>query len=244
MDIWRSDFDWAMPGDSPAYPRPGGYYGNVIFQLVYFTTEPDNIAPMLPEPLVPSPAGRCCAFAIDARFCADYGPFQEVGVAVGCLFEEQEAFFLPCLFLNSSDPIAPGREIWGSPKKFADVTITQQGNEITATAVRADVRMIQINSRMTEIAREEDIPPLWPMYLLKTIPSADGNGLAVKQLVQGAPPEDVKVHKLFKGPGVVSFSPTVAGDFWRLTPKTFEGAIYQECSYHQGFGTIVKDYLK
>ena len=244
MDIWQSSFDWAMPGDAPAYPPPGGYYSNVVFQMVYFTTEPANIEPMLPEPLLASPGGRCCAFAVDARFCADYGPFKEVGVAVGCRLDGQEAFFLPSLFLNSADPITPGREIWGSPKKFADVTIKHEGNEITTTAVRADVQIMQINSRMTEIAREEEVPPLWPVYNLKIIPSADGNGLSVKQLIKGPPPEDVKVHKLFKGPGVVSFSPTVAGEFWRLTPKTFEGAIYQECSYRQGFGKIEKDYLK
>jgi len=244
MNFWQSDFDWAMPGNSPAYPRPGGYYQNVIFQLVYFTTDIKNIAPLLPEPLEPSPTGRCCAFGINAQFCADYGPFQEAGVAVGCLYEGKEAFFLPCLFLNSADPIAPGREIWGSPKKFANIKMIREGNEITTTAIRADVPIMQINSRLTEVANEDEVPALWPLYMLKVIPAADGNGLTVKQLIEGAPPEDVEVLKLFKGPGVVSFRPTVAGEFWRLTPNEFEGAVFQECNYHQGFGKIIKDYLK
>lgn len=244
MDFWQRDEQWTIPIDSPAYPPPGGYYADTMFQTVFFTTDPENIAPLLPEPLVPSASGRCCAFAIDATFCADYGPFKEVGVAVGCQLDGQEGFFLPTLFLNSSDAISPGREVWGSPKKFANITITQDGNELTSTAIRADVPMIQINSRMTEPAQPDEIPGLWPMYLLKVIPSVEGHHPAVKQLVQSPPPENVKTTRLFKGPGVVSFRPTVAGEFWRLQPRSFQGAVYQVCSFTQGFGQVVKDYLQ
>ena len=53
----------------------------------------------------------------------------------------------------------------------------------------------------------------------------------------------MKVHKLFKGPGVVSYRPTVCGDFWRLEPKEFLGAYYQECDYTQGHGEVILDYL-
>ena len=55
---------------------------------------------------------------------------------------------------------------------------------------------------------------------------------------------DVKIHKLFKGPGVVSFRPTVAGDFWRLEPKEFLGSYYQVCDYTHGHGKVVHDYLQ
>jgi len=210
---------------------------------VYFTTDPANIAPMLPPDLTPAPSGICCAVGIDATFCANYGPFKEVGVVVGCQYEGKEAFFLPCLFLTSSDAIAPGREIYGCPKKLARIEMTQEGNELTTTCYRADVPMVQINSRITAPAEPDDAPPLWPMYMLKIMPSTEGDGPAVKQLVENPPIDNVQTTKLFKGPGVVSFRPTVAGDFWRLEPRTFEGAIYQVCSYTQEYGKVVKDYL-
>lgn len=243
MNIRQFDENWATPVDSPAYPPPPAHYRDVMFQMVFFTTDPENIAPLLPEGLEPSASGRCCAFAIDAKFCAEYGPFKEMGVAVGCTFSGKEVFYLPCLFLDSSDPIAPGREIYGSPKKMAEIRMVREGNELTSTAVRADVPMIRINSRLTAPVELEEVPGLWPMYVLKVIPSADGKRPAVKQLLQGAPPENVTVDMLFKGPGVVSFSPTVAGDFWRLTPREFEVAIYQTCSYTQAYSEVVKEYL-
>jgi acetoacetate decarboxylase len=243
MSIWHADPDWAVPPDAPAYPPPPAHYEDVHFQLVYFTTDPQNLSRLLPAPLAPAPSGRCCAFAIDARFCAEYGPFKEMGVAVACAFEGRTGFYLACLFLDSSDPIAPGREVYGSPKKLAHIRMTQEGNELTSTAVRADVPMIRLNSRLTEPAGADEAPPLWPMYVLKLIPAADGRRPAVKQLLRAAPPENVTARRLFKGPGVVHFQPTVAGEFWRLQPREFEGAFHQVCDYTQGYSEVVKDYL-
>ena len=64
-----------------------------------------------------------------------------------------------------------------------------------------------------------------------------------KQIVANGELSDVKIHKLFKGPGVVSFRPTVAGDFWQLEPKEFIGSFYQVIDYTQGHGKVVYDYL-
>ncbi|GAG03937.1 unnamed protein product, partial [marine sediment metagenome] len=193
MEIWKEDENWAMPFDSPAYPRLPGRYHDTVLQLVYFTADPETVARMLPAPLEAAKSGLCCAFAVDATFCATYGPFKEVGVAVSCTYEGEEAFFLPCLFLTSSDAISPGREIWGCPKKIAKITMTQDGQEFTTTAVRADVPMIQLNSRITEPAKPEEVPSLWPMYLLKIMPDPEGVRPAVKQLVLNGELSDVTV---------------------------------------------------
>lgn len=41
-----------------------------------------------------------------------------------------------------------------------------------------------------------------------------------------------------------SAKPLVSGDFWRLEPKEFVGAYYQELDYTQDHGGVIKDYLK
>jgi len=236
--------NWCMPFDSPAYPTLPPYYRDTLFQSVYFTTDKDNIARILPKPLEPADDGLCCAFGIKVPFCSHWGPFNEVGVCVKVVFQDKEAFFLPCLFLTNSDAIAPGREIWGCPKKIADITVEQHGSELTTTAVRAGVQFMQINSRCMEPAKPEEIPSIDPMYLLRIIPDAESNKAAIKQLVANGRLADVKIHTLFKGPGVVSFHPTVSGDFWRLEPREFLGSYYMLCDFTQGHGQIVYDYLK
>ena len=183
------------------------------------------------------------AFAIKVPFCSHWGPFNEVGVAVSCTYKGEPAYFLTCLFLSSSDAIAPGREIWGCPKKLADITAEQYGAEFTTTAVRAGVPFMRLNSRCIAPAKAEEVPPLWPMYLLKIIPRCDSAEPAIKQLTLNGEVDNVVTHKLFKGPGVVKFEPTVSGDFWRLEPKEFLGAFYQELDFTQGPGRVVHDYL-
>jgi acetoacetate decarboxylase len=92
-------------------------------------------------------------------------------------------------------------------------------------------------------ATEDEVPSLFPMYLLKVIPKSGANEPAIKQLCENGVPYDVKIHKFFKGPGVVSYRPTVCGDFWRLQPKEFLGAFYQVLDYTHGHGKVVYDYL-
>src|SRR3972149_1492394 len=137
MLVSQRNDHWAMPPDSPTYPPLPPYYRDTLFQLVYYTTHKDNVAPLLPKPLEPADDGMCCAFAIKVPFCSHWGAFNEVGVVVKVVLNGKEGFFLPCLFLNNSDAIAPGREIWGCPKKMAKISVEHYEGELTTTAVRA-----------------------------------------------------------------------------------------------------------
>ena len=243
MLVSQRNDNWAMPPDAPTYPTVPPYYRDTLFQSIYYTTHKDNVVPLLPKPLEPADDGLCCAFAIRVPFCSHWGAFNEVGICVKVVFRGKEAWYLPCLFLNSSDAIAPGREIWGCPKKMAQISVEHYEGELTTTAVRAGVPFMRLNSRIIAPASPEEVPPIVPMYLLKIIPKADRNEPAIKQLVENGPVYDVKISKLFKGPGVVKLEPTVSGDFWRLQPVEFLGAIYQVCDFAQGHGKIVIDYL-
>ena len=212
---WRND-NWAMPPDSLTYPTIPPYYRGALLQLVYCTASKDNIAALFPNPLEPVDDCLYFAFAIKVGFCSYWGAFNKVGVCPKAVCNDQEVFFLPCLFLNSSDAIAPGREIWGCPKTLTDILIEHYGSELTTTAVRAGVPFMQLNSRITVSATPEEVPPIVPMYLLKIIPKEDKNEPAIKQLVENGRVYDVTITKLFKGAGVVKLESTVSGEFWKL----------------------------
>jgi len=232
----------ATPIDSPAYPPPPSHYDDVTMQMVHFTTAPENIPRMLPGPLTPDPSGRCCAFAIEAKFCAQLGAFREVGVAVGCVYDQRPGYFLSSHFVNTAETIAPGRELYGSPKKYAEITVDQQGGEWTTTVVRTGIPIIQINMRLLEPAQPNQIPSLFPLYKLRMIPSATGGRPDVNQLLCGGAPSNMKSGRQFQGPGVVNFTPSVAGAYWKLRPLSYETAIYQRCSYEQGLSEVVLEY--
>lgn len=244
MKISQRKENWAMPIDAPAYSPMPAHYKDTIFQTVFFRTHEDNVARILPSPLKPAPGGLCAVLGIKVGWCSHWGPFNEVGVVVQSTFRGKIGWYLTCLFLNSSDPIAPGREIWGCPKKYAEITVEHWGSELTTTCVRAGVPMIQINSRIIAPAKEEEVPLIFPMYVLKIIPKVGSSEPEVKQLNENPPPYNVKIHALYKGVGTVRFEPTTAGDFWQLTPIEMLSSWYQVCDYSQGHGKVIYDYLK
>ena len=90
-----------------------------------------------------------------------------------------------------------------------------------------------------------DLPDLTPMWRLKVIPRADGNGLDVLQLVSGGrQAADTVVHVSRAGDGVVEFRPSPVFDVMGLEPREFTGAFYAESDFTEDFGVIDRDFLK
>ena len=55
--------------------------------------------------------------------------------------------------------------------------------------------------------------------------------------------DNAETHWLYRCAGSVRFSPTTAGDFWKLVPKEIIGASRSAMDYEQGYGQVVYDYL-
>ena len=112
-----------MPAFSPYYPMPPARYRNVKLQFVYFRADLTAIDRVLPECLEPSDDGFCAAIGLTVPWSANYGQFQESLLVVRCLFEGQLGYFAPVVFLNSRGSIPAGREIYGTPKVFAEIDV-------------------------------------------------------------------------------------------------------------------------
>ena len=90
-----------------------------------------------------------------------------------------------------------------------------------------------------------ELPALAPMWRLKVIPRADGNGLDVLQLVSGGRTDtDTVVHVSRAGDGVVEFRPSPVFDVTALAPKEYVGAFYTETDFTEDFGVVDRDFLK
>lgn len=242
MNISQRTENWAGPIDSPLYPPLPAYYRNVEFQIVYFRTDEKRVALLLPEQFEPAEGGLCVAVGINVPFCSNYGPFQETIVASQVVFRGEKGFYAHAVLLNNDAAIAAGREIYGTPKKYAHVNITREGNTITTTCSRNGVPIVQLTSKHCEPASLEDMIPVFPIFMLKVMPRVDKPEPLVKQ-VTSTPLTETTCHALFKGPGTVRFEPSVDGGFWCLEPKEVLGAFYQVLSYTEGYGRVVYDYL-
>jgi acetoacetate decarboxylase len=241
----RHDEIWSMPADAPFYPRPPAHYRNVRLQFVFFTAPLDAIARFLPEPLEAAPDGTCVASGMEVPFCSSYGPFLEAFLLMKCVFRGQVGYYCSHVFHNGPAGIAAGREIYGTPKIFSDLTVQYIERSMFTEANLGGVAAMRI-STVTEIAAApEAMPRLTPAWRLKVIPRADGNGLDVKQLIDCThTSRDSVTHFTARGRGTVAFAASPYLDLSPLGPAVSGEAFFLETSYSEHYAEIVHDFLK
>ncbi len=239
------DQGWSTPVDAPFYPRPPARYRNVRFQLLSFSAVVEGVARFLPEPLVASPDGACVAAGLEVPYCSHYGPFLEAFLLLKCGFRGQSGYYCSHVFHNGPAGIAAGREIYGTPKIFSDLSVRYVERSMCTEARMGGTAVLRL-STVTEIAASPDaIPALAPSWRLKLIPRADGKGPEVKQLIDGAAAmREQVVHFCASGRGVIAFEASPFVDLTPLRPASFGEAFYLETSYTEEFAEIVYDYLK
>ena len=240
----KHDEGWNIPADRPFYPQLPAIYRNVKFQFVFFYAEPAAVQEFLPEPLEATEDGLCVASGLDVPFCTSYGSFQESFIVMQCRFKERLGFYCSHVFHNGPAGIAAGREIYGTPKIYAGVTVRHEEQCMLTETFLSGVPVLRISSSIEAISPHDAMPSLTPAWRLKIIPRADGPGPAIKQLIDcSKTPKDVTVHFLGKGTGRITLGASPLCDLTPLTPKAYGDAFYMESSYSEGYAEIVYDYL-
>ena len=233
-----------MPAFSPYYPMPPARYRNAKFQYVCFRADVAAVERVLPACFEPSDDGFCVAIGLSIGWAANYGKFEESLLSVKCSFEGKTGYFSPVVFLNSRSSIPAGREIYGTPKVFADIQVSMDERVMHTDTCLAGVSLLSIRSTMHREASVDEMPKLQPSWRLKVIPRVDGKGADVMQLIDGANVgTDVTVHVCHAGDGVVQFHPSPIYDLSDFTPLEYFGAHYVEKDFTEGYGEIVKDFL-
>ena len=234
----------SMPAFSPYYPSPPVRYRIARFQFVCFRSDRSAVDRILPSCFEPSDDGFCVAIGISIPWASNYGAFDESVLTVKCIYKDQVGFFTPVAFLNSRSSIPAGREIYGTPKVFADFKVGMDERVAFTDTQIAGVSILSIRSTLHRTARIEELPQLVPSWRLKAIPKADGKGVDVLQLIDGAKStSDVRIHVCRSGDGVVQFDPSPVYDLSGFSPLEYYDSYYVEQDYTEGFGEIVHDFL-
>lgn len=240
----KHDNGWNIPASNPFYPPLPAVYRNVRFQFVFFHAAPDAVQVFLPEPLEASEDGLCVASGLEVPYCENYGSFEESFVGMKCRFRDQAGFYCSHVFHNGPAGIAAGREIYGTPKVYADLKVTRGDQRMEMETSYGGAPVLHISTRMEADAPHDAMPALNPAWRLKIIPRADGPGPALKQLIDcSETAQDVEVHHAAKGRGSIEFGASPRCDLTPLSPLEYGAAFHMESSYSEGYARIVYDYL-
>ena len=220
----------SMPAFSPYFPMPPARYRNMRSQTVYFRAAESAIDRVLPECFDLPSDPICMATGLTVPWSANYGAFDESVLSVSCRYEGEEGWFAPVAFLNSKSSIPAGREIYGTPKVWADFEIGFAERVMYTNTYVAGASIMSIRSTMHREAAPDEMPAAGHAWRLKVIPRADGNGLDVMQLIDGADvASDRVVHVCRSGDGVVQFNP-----FAHLRPLGLHAGRVPRRTLHRG----------
>lgn len=167
------------------YQENAEFYDAEIL-TVYFETKAEVVVKLLPPPLKPT------AMPIGAAFVANYPKtnfgvnYLESALFLLAEFNGEEGAF--CLAMPVTNDIAMigGREVFGYPKKMAEISFEREGNDVRGWTERHGIRFFEIKAKLTGkfndldaqkfITETRESNPNIVVYNFKYFPAPDRKG--------------------------------------------------------------------
>ena len=116
---------------------------------IFWETKPEIIAKLLPPPLKPVPHPIAYAFVAyypSTNFDVTY---RETALFISATFNGEEGGYCLAMPVTSDMAMAGGREIFGFPKKMADIHYKKDGDTIEGWTERRGTRFMEIRAKLT-----------------------------------------------------------------------------------------------
>jgi acetoacetate decarboxylase len=235
-------FGYSMPSTSPLYPQPPFYFENNKIISVVFTTTKDALRELVPAPLVPNPQNLAYIY-LGILNVPQRGFYKEAGIGIPAVFGDQIGNYLLYLYLDEAFAIVPGREIWGWPKKDAELSIVEENGSYHASVSRLGATIIQLS--LDHLQAIEDIPdsPAVPNYNLKIIPSViKDHDPDVAQLTTSLVTSKKKI--LQRGIATLEFASSSEDPLGNLPVLDLLSGEYSVEDMSMDYGEVLFDYLR
>jgi acetoacetate decarboxylase len=124
--------------------------------VVLWETKPDIVARLLPPPLKPVAQPLVTAFVANYPSTNFDVTYQESALFLRAEYEGEEGGYCLAMPVTNDIAMAGGREIFGFPKKIADVQLHRKGDTLVGWTERRGVRFMEIRAKMTGKFNVED----------------------------------------------------------------------------------------
>jgi acetoacetate decarboxylase len=138
---------------------------------VMFSTRPEVSQKLLPPPLEQAdlPGGLI--------FIAEYpktnlGPgYREAALFMRCKYQGEAGSYCLSMPIDNEARMHNGRDVFGFPKKLADIHLRRAGQEVHGWVERDGIRFVEIHAQVS--GRIPELPPIGPTFLFKAMPRID-----------------------------------------------------------------------
>jgi acetoacetate decarboxylase len=235
-------FGYSMPSTSPFYSKPPFYFEDNKIISIVFTSTKEALRELVPSPLFPNPQNLAYIY-IGILNAPQRGVYKEAGIGIPAFFGEKIGDYLLYLYVDEAFAIVPGREIWGWPKKDAEITFTEEKGAYHASVVRAGTTIINLALDNLEVV--EPIPETTntPDFNLKIIPSVKKNRPPdVLQLTTSLVPSKKKA--LYRGKASLVFNSSPDDPLGKLPVLDILSGEQSIEDMSMDYGDVLFDYLK
>jgi acetoacetate decarboxylase len=244
----------SIPAVDPAYPEPPWDYVNAsVLNVLARVRLPERLARFLaPGVRVRAGADVVVFSFLDVPVITQLGPdyrstecglvvpVETAGGATGGHF----AFML----VDNDLALAAGREIWGYPKKLAEVRMRRTAeDEITAQATHHPFRgwdgagVLRVRAQLDGSADGlwDGVGSFEPRILSRRVRSAEGRPQGWVTLAVGT--TSVRVRERASGSATLEFGGASVERLDELGPVDVLGALYTRCDFRLDYGSPVPD---
>ena len=168
-----------VPLSSPLIPTPFVPYqcADCRHVNVFCRAEPDLIKKYL-ENTPFEYAGNTVLIYISDFTNIDVCPFWDCGIVIQAKYKDIVGGYFLFEYEDQDYSIAAGRELWGYPKKYADISMVEESNKVTAKAIKNGRETIRLELDLTaEYMGALSSAPFVPHLLLHTVPNGDKPGI-------------------------------------------------------------------
>ena len=116
---------------------------------VLWETKMEVIKRLLPPPLKPAPKPIAMAFIANYSSTNQGLPYHEGALTIRCEFDGVMGNYYLAMPVTDDRAMIGGREIFGFPKKMANVHLERNGQEIYAYSERVGTKNIEIHAKLT-----------------------------------------------------------------------------------------------
>lgn len=126
---------YSAPDIAPLFRRPPYTYRRYEKISVICRGDRDALARVVPSPLSCA-SDEFEVYFLDAAEVDGLNPYREAGIVLKVNYGDLSGEHVAFEYVSTDDALCSGREIWGYPKKLAQVTMEPAGSVIECTASR------------------------------------------------------------------------------------------------------------
>jgi acetoacetate decarboxylase len=142
-------------------------------------------------------------------------------------------------YVETDDSLTVGREIWGYPKKLAEVPFSVSADKsVEAQIIRRGVPIVSLQFKPGADPLEK--PLMQPRLQVKTFPAADGSGPDFYQVIRNDL-TGYSLHESLWGSATLTLKSSPQDQVETLGLREVLGAEFSVCDFLLGTGEILAD---